>query len=147
MDEEFDELVRKGKKKESEVENMKQLANEVQYAIWTRKLRPGNVSGSDVIELNLNDLQSCGHSTIGPHFSSPVMLAFEFRSILSSRWCERIIGTVRFALGTTGDERILESTIRSLSWKQGTWSDFLTECLKSNFKHNLVKNRRIGFEN
>jgi SPX domain protein involved in polyphosphate accumulation len=41
MDDEFDELVRKGKKKESEVESMKQLANEVQYAILTRKLGPG----------------------------------------------------------------------------------------------------------
>ncbi|KAF8340303.1 SPX-domain-containing protein [Cantharellus anzutake] len=40
MDDEFDELLRKGKKKESEVENTKQLANEVQYAIYTRRLRP-----------------------------------------------------------------------------------------------------------
>lgn len=41
MDAEFDELVKKGKKKEAEVESMKQLANEVQYAILTRKLGPG----------------------------------------------------------------------------------------------------------
>lgn len=41
MDEEFDALVKKGKKSEKEVEGMKQLANEIQYAIITRKLRPG----------------------------------------------------------------------------------------------------------
>lgn len=41
MDAEFDELVRKGKKSTAEVENMKQLANEVQYAILTRKFGPG----------------------------------------------------------------------------------------------------------
>jgi vacuolar transporter chaperone complex subunit 4 len=41
MDDEFDELLRKGKKKESEIETMKQLANEVQYAILTRSLGPG----------------------------------------------------------------------------------------------------------
>ncbi|AFR94879.1 vacuolar transporter chaperone 4 [Cryptococcus neoformans C23] len=40
MDDEFDELVKKNKKTEKEVEGMKQLANEVQYAIITRKLRP-----------------------------------------------------------------------------------------------------------
>lgn len=44
MDAEFDELVKKGKKKEAEVESMKQLANEVQYAILTRKLGPGKHS-------------------------------------------------------------------------------------------------------
>jgi hypothetical protein len=40
MDDEFDELVKKGKKTEKEAEGMKQLANEIQYAIVTRKLRP-----------------------------------------------------------------------------------------------------------
>jgi hypothetical protein len=40
MDDEFDALVAKGKKTEKEVEGMKQLANEIQYAIITRKLRP-----------------------------------------------------------------------------------------------------------
>lgn len=40
MDEEFDALVAKGKKTEKEVENMKQLADEIQYAIVTRKLGP-----------------------------------------------------------------------------------------------------------
>ncbi|BEI80599.1 hypothetical protein CcaverHIS002_0111280 [Cutaneotrichosporon cavernicola] len=40
MDAEFDALVAKGKKTEKEVENMKQLADEIQYAIVTRKLCP-----------------------------------------------------------------------------------------------------------
>ena len=41
MDDEFDELVKKGKKTVKEVDSMKQLANEVQYAILTRGLKPG----------------------------------------------------------------------------------------------------------
>jgi SPX domain protein involved in polyphosphate accumulation len=41
MDAEFDELVKKGKKSQKEVEGMKQLANEIQYAIITRRLKPG----------------------------------------------------------------------------------------------------------
>ena len=41
MDEEFRQLVKKGKKTEQDVESMIQLAKEVQYAILTRKLRPG----------------------------------------------------------------------------------------------------------
>ncbi|EJD06520.1 SPX-domain-containing protein [Fomitiporia mediterranea MF3/22] len=40
MDDEFRQLVKKGKKTEQEVESMIQLANEVQYAIVTRKLKP-----------------------------------------------------------------------------------------------------------
>jgi hypothetical protein len=44
MDDEFDALVAKGKKTEKEVEGMKQLANEIQYAVVTRKLRPGEWS-------------------------------------------------------------------------------------------------------
>ncbi|ORX37345.1 putative vacuole fusion, non-autophagic-related protein [Kockovaella imperatae] len=40
MDEEFDVLVKKGKKTQKEAEGMKQLASEIQYAIVTRKLRP-----------------------------------------------------------------------------------------------------------
>lgn len=40
MDEEFDALLKKGKKTEKEVEGMKQLADEIQYAIVTRKLVP-----------------------------------------------------------------------------------------------------------
>lgn len=41
MDEEFEELFKKGKKSRQEVDSMIQLANEVQYAVLTRKLRPG----------------------------------------------------------------------------------------------------------
>lgn len=41
MDDEFDALVKKGKKSEKEVGGMKQLAAEIQYAVVTRRLRPG----------------------------------------------------------------------------------------------------------
>ena len=41
MDEEFEELFKKGKKSRQEVDSMIQLANEVQYAVLTRKLQPG----------------------------------------------------------------------------------------------------------
>ena len=41
VDEDFEALVRKGKKTQQEVDGMIQLANEVQYAILTRKLKPG----------------------------------------------------------------------------------------------------------
>lgn len=41
MDDEFKALIKKGKKTEQEVETMIQLANEVQYSIVTRKLKPG----------------------------------------------------------------------------------------------------------
>ncbi|KZT29835.1 SPX-domain-containing protein [Neolentinus lepideus HHB14362 ss-1] len=40
MDEEFQELVKKGKKTQQEVDGMIQLANEVQYTILTKKLYP-----------------------------------------------------------------------------------------------------------
>ncbi|KAI5119433.1 hypothetical protein M0805_009884 [Coniferiporia weirii] len=40
MDDEFRQLVKKGKKTEQEVESMIQLASEVQYAVLTRKLKP-----------------------------------------------------------------------------------------------------------
>jgi len=41
MDEEFAALKEKGKKSEAEVDSMRQLANEVQYAVLTRRLQPG----------------------------------------------------------------------------------------------------------
>lgn len=41
MDEEFRQLVKKGKKTEQEVESMIQLATEIQYAVLTRELKPG----------------------------------------------------------------------------------------------------------
>ena len=41
MDEEFMALVDKGKKSQAEVDSMLQLANEVQYAVLTRRLQPG----------------------------------------------------------------------------------------------------------
>lgn len=41
VDAEFQQLVKKGKKTQQEVDSMIQLANEVQYAVLTRKLHPG----------------------------------------------------------------------------------------------------------
>ena len=41
MDAEFEALVTKGKKSQQEVDSMLQLANEVQYSILTKNLRPG----------------------------------------------------------------------------------------------------------
>lgn len=41
MDAEFQQLVKKGKKSQQEVDSMIQLANEVQYAVLTRGLQPG----------------------------------------------------------------------------------------------------------
>ena len=41
MDDEFAALVDKGKKSQAEVDSMLQLANEVQYAVLTRRLQPG----------------------------------------------------------------------------------------------------------
>jgi SPX domain protein involved in polyphosphate accumulation len=41
MDEEFAALVAKGKKSQADVDSMLQLANEVQYAVLTRRLQPG----------------------------------------------------------------------------------------------------------
>ncbi|KAI1797010.1 SPX-domain-containing protein [Ganoderma leucocontextum] len=40
MDEEFQELAKKGKKTQAEVDGMIQLANEIQYSILTKKLKP-----------------------------------------------------------------------------------------------------------
>ncbi|KAH6913187.1 vacuolar transporter chaperone 4 [Coprinopsis sp. MPI-PUGE-AT-0042] len=40
VDEDFQELVKKGKKTQQEVDSMIQLANEVQYAILTKRLQP-----------------------------------------------------------------------------------------------------------
>ena len=42
VDEDFQQLVKKGKKTQQEVDSMIQLANEVQYAILTKKLEPGS---------------------------------------------------------------------------------------------------------
>lgn len=42
VDAEFQSLVKKGKKSQQEVDSMIQLANEVQYAVLTRKLGPGS---------------------------------------------------------------------------------------------------------
>jgi len=51
MDAEFQQLVKKGKKTQQEVDSMIQLANEVQYAVLTRKLSPGEYSQFDLYSL------------------------------------------------------------------------------------------------
>lgn len=43
VDEDFQQLMKKGKKTQAEVDSMIQLANEVQYAILTRDLHPGKL--------------------------------------------------------------------------------------------------------
>jgi SPX domain protein involved in polyphosphate accumulation len=44
VDAEFQQLVKKGKKTQQEVDSMIQLANEVQYAVLSRGLKPGKFS-------------------------------------------------------------------------------------------------------
>jgi SPX domain protein involved in polyphosphate accumulation len=43
VDSDFQALVASGKKTQAEVDSMIQLANEVQYAILTRNLKPGKL--------------------------------------------------------------------------------------------------------
>jgi len=43
VDADFQQLVKKGKKSQQDVDTMIQLANEVQYSILTRKLQPGEL--------------------------------------------------------------------------------------------------------
>lgn len=52
VDEDFQQLVKKGKKSQQEVDSMIQLANEVQYTILTKHLQPG---------MYLSDLFSVAH--------------------------------------------------------------------------------------
>lgn len=47
MDAQLEEAGRKKGKKPEDVDKVKRLANEVQYAVHTRKLRPGASSASD----------------------------------------------------------------------------------------------------
>lgn len=52
MDAEFEELVKKGKKSRQEADTMIQLANEVQYAIITKKLQPG---ANDIYQFHMRN--------------------------------------------------------------------------------------------
>lgn len=49
VDAEFQQLVQKGKKTQQEVDTMIQLANEVQYSILTKKLKPGEHTGVSAV--------------------------------------------------------------------------------------------------
>lgn len=56
VDAEFQQLVKKGKKSQQEVDSMIQLANEVQYAILTRKLQPGGFPDTKSVGVNYPDV-------------------------------------------------------------------------------------------
>lgn len=49
MDAEFQEMVKKGKKTQQEVDGIIQLANEVQYAVAMKKLKPGELRLQSVL--------------------------------------------------------------------------------------------------
>jgi hypothetical protein len=74
MDAEFEELFKKGKKSRQEVDSMIQLANEVQYTVVTRKLRPGVHLASHECAISWTFFdphrQWCALSTIGLPSSS-----------------------------------------------------------------------------
>lgn len=53
MDEEFNALVEKGKKSRADVDGMLQLANEVQYAVLTRRLQPGTCPHPDYSRIDV----------------------------------------------------------------------------------------------
>ena len=61
MDEEFQALVTNGKKTQQEVDSMIQLANEVQYAVLTRKLVPGSFNRFLTCRVFLITYQSYAH--------------------------------------------------------------------------------------
>lgn len=85
MDEEFEELFKKGKKSRQEVDSMIQLATEVQYSVLTRKLQPGAYLVSHKCALSQTFLplfsQLCVPFTIEPPSSSQEMLVFVSLSI------------------------------------------------------------------
>lgn len=80
MDEEFEELFKKGKKSRQEVDSMIQLANEVQYAVLTRKLQPG-------MHLVAHE-QTLPHSFSDPHSRSNAYL-LQPNCLPTSRRCPR----------------------------------------------------------
>lgn len=89
MDATFDELRKKGKKTEKEVESMKKLAREVQAAVLYKKLEPGELhslhSTSSAAECRIFVVsQSFERSTIEPLSNFLEMLEFVSRSTLSS---------------------------------------------------------------
>lgn len=123
MDAEFQQLVKKGRKTQQEVDSMIQLANEVQYSILTRKLKPGNThSFVSSFVVHHENSQSCGLSTIVPHSSYQGMLVSVSPWTPSSRLFEKTIGMDAFARAKIGVERTLELIIPSTRFPQMTKS-------------------------
>lgn len=60
MDAEFQALVEKGKKTQQQVDEMLQLANEVQYSILTKGLVPG-------MSMSLSRFSSAFNTVLGSH--------------------------------------------------------------------------------
>lgn len=83
MDDEFRELVKRGKKTEQEVESMIQLASEVQYAILTRGLKPGMLLPFTLSFPLTLDRQWCARFITAQLSSSLVTRACGFHWILS----------------------------------------------------------------
>lgn len=69
VDEDFQQLVKKGKKSQQEVDSMIQLANEVQYTILTKHLQPGmHLSGP----FNVTHLHVYSHALVLQSYRIPV---------------------------------------------------------------------------
>lgn len=64
MDADFQELVKKGKKTQQEVDSMIQLANEVQYAVLTKKLVPGESQNPHIVFLSSHDPTLPSHALL-----------------------------------------------------------------------------------
>lgn len=83
MDAEFEALFEKGKKTRQEVDSMIQLATEVQYAVLTRKLHPGEPNLRVTPCRPTKPAQLCELSTIEQHFNFQEMPVSAFPWIRS----------------------------------------------------------------
>lgn len=152
MDATFDELRKKGKKTEKEVESMKKLAREVQAAVLIKKLQPGEPNFvEDLCDppglLGFLDTQSCEHSTTVPRSNFLETLEFVSRSIPSFLSSEKTTGTVALDPATTGEEPTSESISPSKLLPTTTRSSSPTVFSKSNYKLRWDKNLQSGYEN
>lgn len=110
VDADFQQLVKKGKKTQQEVDSMIQLANEVQYAVLTRNLSPGKYSFTKHLRRELMSKQSCDPSTIVPLSSYQAMLVSVSHWTQSSHLFARTTGMVAHGQVITGVELILGLT-------------------------------------
>lgn len=103
MDAEMQALADSGKKGQSEVDAMIQLASEVQYRIFTRKLVPGKRHSKQVfLPWLMVRLQSCALFTIELRSNYPAILVCAFPLIPNLLWSGKTIGTGVYAPGTIG---------------------------------------------